>query len=403
MKKIVMGYWDCKYCGTKDIPGDKMNCPGCNKGRGKEVVFHLSPNDRKNQMKRYVDEGTEEYRRATSGPDWICPYCDSNNEADRKICRGCGHPRDKGDADYFQLNPDRGERIIVHSTAGSTDTVERNGYERNNPPQNNADLKEQHPTRNIPWRNILISILAVLLVVGIVYLFSPKERYITITSFDWERNITVEEYRTIRESDWSVPTGGRVVYTQEEIHHYDHVLDHYETVMKSRTVITGSHYETVTRWRQVVIGSHEEVTGYRDLGNGYFEEVTRTVTDYGTESYEEPVLVYDYGTEYYPDEEPVYVDVPVYRTKYYYDIERWVYDHTATSAAHNHEPYWPVLELEENQRENGRDETYGITAVYQDKESHYELDYEHWSKINIGDGLHVKVYFGGNIEIIEDE
>ena len=217
---------------------------------------------------------------------------------------------------------------------------------------------------NLPWKGIGIFTVIVLAVICIIMILTPKERTITVTDIDWERNIAVEEYRTVSESGWHVPPGGRVSYTRNEIYDYDQVLDHYERVSHERRVVTGSH---------------EEVVGYRDLGNGYFEEVTRTVDDYDTEIY-------------YTDE-PVYRNEPVYQTKYYYEIERWVYDHTETAAAHNKEPYWPEVEtIPDKLREGAHTESYGLSAIYEDKESHYTLDYEDWRYISIGDQLHVKVY-----------
>ena len=40
MSKLVMGYWDCPVCGTKEIRGDVTNCPSCGRARG-EVQFYM--------------------------------------------------------------------------------------------------------------------------------------------------------------------------------------------------------------------------------------------------------------------------------------------------------------------------------------------------------------------------
>ena len=227
-------------------------------------------------------------------------------------------------------------------------------------------------------KRIGIILLVVALVVGVIigawYIFSPKERYITVEDIYWSRTIDIQEYRTVRESDWYVPAGGRIQYTQQEIHHYDRVLDHYDEVQRSR---------------EVPCGSHEEVIGYRDLGNGYSEEITRTVTDY--------------RTEYYTEREAVYRDEPVYRTKYYYDIERWVYNRSVYSGEHNQEPYWPSYTLADNERTSTTHEKYMITASYEDKTDDYSMEYKDWIETYIGNELHVLVHFGGRIELIMTE
>ncbi len=55
----------------------------------------------------------------------------------------------------------------------------------------------------------------------------------------------------------------------------------------------------------------EFIRNKRDMGNGKFE-----IT-------EEKVPVYKTVTHKEKRQKPVYVDVPIYRTKYYYKLERW--------------------------------------------------------------------------------
>ena len=40
MPKLVMGYWDCPFCGSRGIRGDVVNCPSCGRARG-EVKFYM--------------------------------------------------------------------------------------------------------------------------------------------------------------------------------------------------------------------------------------------------------------------------------------------------------------------------------------------------------------------------
>ena len=328
-----------------------------------------------------------------------CEYCGGSNPATVHICCNCGHSRDEDDKNYYEHHPERRDAVIASSTPTATSNESHWESQYNEEPstddgrEEDKDKEDHYRSRenacapsvssnrrsfhfdisDLPWGKIGIGLLIVTAIIGLIMLFIPKERYITVAGVDWQRSIVVEECRTVRESGWSVPPDGRVVYTQREIHHYDQVIDHYEKVKHENTVI---------------VGSHEEVVGYRDLGNGYFEEETRTV--------------YDYGTEVSYTDEPVYRDEPVYQTKYYYDIERWVYDHTVKASANDKEPYWPSVEnLPDNQHADEKSESYGITALYEDKESHYTVDYKDWSDISIGDELHVKVHFGGRIELIE--
>ncbi len=384
MGKVFMGYWDCPYCGQNDVPGSDHACPNCGRTRDNTVVYHPTPHGRPNAPKKYVTD-PDEAERLRHSPDWHCSFCDSMNPHSQYRCPNCGHTRNESDRNYFHRHPERKDYVIPVNHPDSTgNSYSSNSYrhvDKGDEETEGDSHRQSHHFQlpDLPWKRIGIIMLIVAIVAGIAagawFIFSPKERYITVTDMYWARSIDIEEYRTVRESDWSVPSGGRIQYTQQEIHHYDTVLDHYDTVTKSRQVITGSH---------------EIVTGYSDLGNGYFEEITSTV--------------YDFGTEYYTEQEPVYRQDPVYRTKYYYDIERWKYDYTVKSGAHDKEPYWPEYTLEDDKHRAGlKSQSYKITAVYEDKSDNYSMNYNDWIETSIDDQLHVKVHFGGRIELLKDE
>ena len=429
MGRVFMGYWDCRYCGEADIPGKDRSCPHCGRPRDESVVFHPDQHGHPHAPRQYVDDPTEA-NRLRNTPDWLCSYCGSLNSGSKYDCPSCGHTRSESDRHYFQLHPERqsapdpAERHLSRpetgwycNFCGSQNSVDATNCAECGRPRFEEHPKEYHesdfsveaddedaeddqeddpphgspsrsssersyhhswsmpslPSIHIPWKAVGSILLIAALIAVAVFILIPKERYITVTDMSWQRSIEVEEYRTVRESDWYVPAGGRTQYTQQEIHHYDTVLDHYDTVTKSRTVVTGSHTEYSTR----------------DLGNGYFEEVPHTV--------------YEYGTEYYTEQEPVYRQDPVYRTKYYYDIERWVYDHTVTSREHDKSPYWPEVTLKNNQRQGTKHQKYIITAVYEEKSADYTMDYDEWKNISVGDELHVLVHITGHIELIHDE
>ena len=432
MGRKVLGYWRCSNCGSEN-PGNVKVCPHCSHPHGDEA-FYVGSQDDPSRPLHYVEEGSAEYERAKKPPQWRCGYCGSMNDADVRICRGCSHPRDGEDNDYFDLHPERRDHLVdiagneigassksneddhhhpfamapPTSTSDWTPEELDNGLEEDDsdsffPPEPTrlptfdipsssrppiAAPRRRHnfsfsplPTvtgffTNLPWGRLGIGLAIIASIACLIFLLIPKEATLTVTDIDWQRQIEIEEYRTVRESDWSIPAGGRYVSQREEYHHTDHRLDHYETAYKTRRV-----------W----VGSHEEVVGYKDLGNGYFEEETRTVDDYEDETYTE--------------QEPVYVDVPVYETKYTYDIERWVHDHTEKSSGHDHRPYWPDVVLKEQQRTGWSSETYGLTAINENvekkKSGHYTVSFSDWQNINVGDQIHAKIHFGGYIEILD--
>ena len=185
-----------------------------------------------------------------------------------------------------------------------------------------------------------------------------------------------------------MPADGRLAYTQSEIHHYDQVLDHYDIRYEQRSEQYISGYTTTTE--------------YIDLGNGYFDTETRTVPEYSTRYYTEEVKV------------PVYRDEPVYRTKYYYDVDRWVYERTARASGVSNTPYsleeesfpgensavpfWPTFELGNLEREGSHSATYKIYGIVtsdkkQPKKS-YKVSYDFWVTLHPGDTIKATVSFG---------
>jgi hypothetical protein len=251
------------------------------------------------------------------------------------------------------------------------------------------------------WLGCLLLILVAFIISGFFIKIPHNE---TITGFRWERSAFVEEYKTLQESDWSLPTGGRLIKTKDEVHHYEQVVDHYETerIQKSKQVL--DHYEDkeVRKERQVIDHYEEVVTGYKDMGNGYYEEQTSREPVYKTEVYYETVSEPVYRTETYFEEvqKPVYRDEPVYKTKYYYEIDRWVVVRSLDTSGSDKEPYFGTTALKDNQRiTNGR-EVYYIDTVDKKEESHsYVVNYDIWNKYNAND----KVKFYTNIYGMVDE
>ena len=388
MGRLIEGLWDCPYCGTKGIGGSKQSCTNCGRTRTKDTTFYMPG------QKRYVSE--ERARKINRNPDWICEYCDNLNSDNDTSCTACGAKRGADNLDYFQNKAKREAQQKVEESKTEHHRIDESEYEDiryrepeqkvrkqvERDPWEHREKKAQGITTSlskINWTPILCGVLVIALLVGLIFLFMPNEREITLTNMSWERNIDVEEYRTVNESAWDLPAGGRLQYTNREIHHYEEVLDHYET-----------KYREVAKQRFVRTETY--VTGYKDLGNGYFEEQTATRDIY--ETY--------YETESY--QEPVYRDEPVYRTKYYYEIERWVYDRTITNKANDKHPKWPLVEMADNEREGSRKETYTVVGKDDEEETYtFTLSYSDWERVNVGQAIKVEISFGHGEIISVDE
>ena len=375
----VWSYWHCDACGNI-IRGDNRTCPCC----GRPIPnnnHYLMPDDpevikARNQNRIIIgnpiirtadtytdDDGIESdvvpddlesYR-----PNWTCDYCGYQNYYSYLTCQGCGASRAGSKADYFGNDFNNN-----NSTSNNSSETVQQSTEPKSESSKFSSLK-QHAGHLI-HRGIILSII-----VCLVWLFIPITRTATITGFEWERVIDVETFTECHESGWSVPNGALVTKQKSEIHHYDKVLDHYETKTKQ---VAHKEFDGYT-------------TTYKDLGNGQSKVVQtpKYKTVYKTETYKEPV----------------YRQEPVYRTKYYYNIGRWKETSTLCTAGIDQQPYWHETDLPtyvdspkyNDQKLGDRHETYSA-RIKDDKGKNQLVNYNYdaWKKLEVGSEIKYKTF-----------
>lgn len=329
---IRVGRWDCQVCGHKGILGPETHCPQCGAPRGKNVRFYL-PND----SEEVKDEA--KLKEAKAGVDWICDYCGADNKAANTSCRSCGNPR-------TQTDKGREERVILDEPPPPATT-----------PAARAQDSSRIKRKALMYFGIIAIVFALLFAV-----FRTKEVEVTVTGHTWERVALLEKYIPVTEEDWSVPAGGKLIRSFRSIHHYDQVLAGYE--MRTRSV-------------RVQVGTRQEKVGVRDMGNGYFEDIYQDVP------------VYEMQQE--PYKAPIYRSVPVYATKYQYEIYRWKPDRTLTANGSDKIVKWPDGLPPENSnsvRVGERKEKYVLRYKDSKGETHEdEVNFNLWNRVNNGDEL----------------
>ena len=404
-RHLVEGYWDCQYCGCTEIRGRFKSCPNCGHGRDASVRFYTKEIDEEHAISReeFQRETAEadknshsssahytEAQSVSSGPslfdrkegqgkgdesdahdetDWYCDYCDSYNPATVDVCRNCGAQREMtSGVTYAQT---MGQVARTYDAKGNL--VKERDLSNRTKPKPQPQTPVSAPASKSPFgivRLVILGILAVMLVSCVVSCLVPKTKKITVDSFDWERTVSIEQLKTVDESDWSLPDKARLDHKSREIREYQQVLDHYEEVPYQVSEEVLDHYETYTTTV--------------DNGDGTFE----------VEEHQEPVYKTEYHTEY--RREPVYVSVPIYDTKYYYQIEKWVPERDVTTSGKDHKPYWGETKLAPasgeygtgEEREGQKTGTYGVT----DSEgNHYLADEDFWNSLELGQELTVKV------------
>lgn len=401
MGRIIEGLWDCKYCGSKGIGGSKRECPHCGKPRDTDTKFYLR------DEVTYVDE--EKAKNISRNPDWVCRFCDSLNPDTTDVCISCGASKTAENMNYFEnrkkqeekLKQQTSETSYIGILSNNIQDVEDSTVPKNEDLYNySKDSKAVRDSENITvskgffgkyvnvffsrvrdffddYGNILLLLmLGIALIVGAIWLFTPKTKTVTIEQISWERSIDIERYQTVDESGWSLPSGARLHESKTEIYKYESVLDHYENKTRQVAKQRLDHYET-------------RVVGHRDLGNGYFEEITEQV----------PVYVTYYETEHYQD--PVYRNQPIYKTKYYYEIDKWLHDRYLTTSGYDKSPYWAdTSDLGSDERTSTYEEEYYI--LYTDKKGNTKeisMSYDEWSDMMVGDTITIKVSIFGKGKI----
>lgn len=353
---IREGLWDCQYCGTKGILGRHKTCPNCARSRPEGTTFYL-PEDEKAVENAALQE------KAQVGPDWICEYCRSSNAADVDVCAHCSAPRE-GTSPRQQVKEYAPGEAPRSGDMTVPDPHEK--YRQEKP----ARPGKERPRWLLPAAALLG--VALLLVLGSLF-FGSNDVEATAAGFNWERTVAVEALKTLTEEGWELPVGARLVGQREAIHHYDQVLQGYET--KERQVS-----------ERVQVGQRTYVCGQRDLGNGFFEDVECT----------EPV--YETQTRLETYQEPVYSQVPVYDTQYTYEVDRWVRARTERAAGNDRRPQWPEPDPAQNERLREREEAYGIIFVDGDGNRYeMELPEEEWRTFETGASYQLKVNSRGRV------
>ena len=375
----VWSYWHCDVCGNI-IRGDSRTCPGCECPIPNNVRYLMPDNPAvlKAQAEHRILIGNSDTHTSaiytdengiksdiiaddleSDDPNWKCDYCGYQNYYTDLTCQGCGAPRAESKADYFGNDFNNNNTVSDnHSELAQPNTV-----------ADTASKTSRFKTFD-KQKLLRIGIIGIIFVC-LLWIFIPITRTATITGFEWERIIDVETFTECHESGWSVPNEAHVTKQKSEIHHYDKVLDHYET--KTKRV---AHRE-----------QDGYTTTYKDLGNGQSKVVKtpKYKTVYKTETYKEPV----------------YRQEPVYRTKYYYDIGRWKETSTLCTAGIDQQPYWHDTDLPsyvddpkyDDQKLGDRHEEYSV-RIKDDKGKNQLVNYsfDDWEKLEVGAEIKYKTF-----------
>lgn len=339
MKTNRWGRWNCSYCLTERISTKHTRCPTCDDPRNPE----LSPSEKPYYDPNgeiIVDEAEKEW--AEAGPAWNCGKCGELNQGDAKICHNCDEELGWNDTVRATAEYRSGIDTVgidfddeADSTFGYDDDLEvaervltnepERGEHRTLPYSKIQDkiIEPQEemliPSRPEPWltaerKNKAVKIgggssIGVGILTLILFLFGTTSIEMQVADLQWERQVEIEEFRTLTQEGWDFPSDARNIDSWEEVRSYRKVPDGFETETYTERVQTGTTNRTETK----------TCTRTVDNGNGSFSSETYSC---GTRTISEPV--YENVTR--TRQVQVFRDEPVYDTRYEYQVDRWVTD-----------------------------------------------------------------------------
>ena len=180
-----------------------------------------------------------------------------------------------------------------------------------------------------------------------------------IDSLEWTAIAEIQELKSCDESGWEVPEGAIVYKEQEEIKSYKTVG--YETKYKTEKY-------------------QEHVGYYLPTWRPKYETRTRRV------SYKEAIKE------------------PVYATKYYYKIDRWVHSKNvllASGSDHNYN--YPEYICAENERVNNVEYTYWLRFEFDDIYCSRPVNKDQWENLQVGQEIWVQKNQSGIIYVDWDK
>lgn len=391
---VFQGFWDCSNCTKTRIPGSYKQCPSCNDPQNSV----LSPSE-----DWYLPEDApvitdiDELRKA-SKPAWNCGHCGVLNDGDVKACSGCNRPLDFDDTvsrtvkyddlagetdvrphpldEMFESDLTKAQRMVDTEGEGprimpdltlpadqlptiGTDTAwieeerrkadarfNRRSYVKTLP----SFVQTLYPHRKQIAIAVAVAVI-VLAITGIVrmvqYYTATEPGTVTVSALQWERQVEVEEYKTLAEEGWSHPADARVSGSETRIRSYRTVHDGWRTE---------SYIDYETRYRtEQYIGSQtlyrSESYSYdcsytQSNGNGTFTRVSRSCSGIQQVPYQVSVPMtrqVPYQVEV-PKTRQVEIthQEPVFDDWYVYQIDRWVTDRWVTASdASSPTVIWP--------------------------------------------------------------
>lgn len=206
-RRIIELTWTCTSCGHSNRGRDKT-CRGCGDPKDASEKFEM-PTSTQAQAS-VTDAGL--VRAAEAGADWRCAYCGSDQRRLDDSCGRCGASSAEGHTPQRPVKP--------------------------RPPW---WQRVKRWLRRHPWA-VALAVVAVLVAGLVAWCNRTRTFGAEVAAVRWTQTIVVERYQVWERDGWRDSQPGdafEVVSRGQQIHHYDDVLDGYDTEHYTEQVACG--------------------------------------------------------------------------------------------------------------------------------------------------------------------
>jgi hypothetical protein len=300
---IREGVWTCTHCDTENRGSAKI-CASC--GDPQSINDGEAPRP-KSGASVVADKSL--LQQASSGPDWCCGSCGTDNPSLNANCSQCSQSRDGSDKERFVGRYEEPEEEEIVSQI--------------NPLSNQADSNSSNPLFSKAIAGVCF--FAICFVLLVFWLTRSHPTPVVVVSKSWERGIQVERMITEKGEGFELPEGVRVLSQESRVHHSVSEVIGYEKKKRKAT-------------KNVVVGTEKVIVGQKDLGNGFFEDIEEN-----RDIVESQEVLEDY-------DEPITRVRPVMKSYYFYEQDLWTFHETRTTKGDDSSPYWPSRTVASRER-----------------------------------------------------
>lgn len=357
MTKKSLGYveleWECPNCGGRN-PGGVKVCTNCGTAQPEDVVFEQAAEER-------IIKDAEVIERAKVGPDIHCAYCGTRNPGDAETCSRCGADLSEG------TRREAGQVVGAHKK-GPAEDITCSYCGSVNPGTSrkcwncgaNLELEKPKPvkpkpeptTRQRSTSPLIFAVIGVVFIAACIGLFMFLNRTDDVqgrvSDYSWERSIVILGLAPVNREAWrdEIPGGADIRACRQEYRY------------------------TANQWRPNSV----EVCGTPytvDMGSGLGE------------------VVQDCQYE-------VYDDLCEYSELQLLPVN------TLILEGDDQNPQWPSVNLDPNEEEGEREESYRITFSADGEQYVYRTDdVEEYQNFTLGSNWILKVNPLGGVTEVE--